>query len=326
MTTYLWYSRSSQESASIIAKELDIPCGSLPPTDFSGTLICWGAKPSDKFKWGSRTLRAIFNDPRNVRTYLDRKVLFDKLAEAGINVASCITLDEDSQYLNLCNLLGVTAEDGFITGRPTGRSARVVTNQAELHAAVVDGNVRAFDPKFVQANRIRLYVVNGSVVGATTRATAAANDTFFTRAIEEVTAAAGVGVGNAEMALRKAVELGIVKPIKGYWSAFGAVTPVMRTTAILAAQTLGMEFCAVDISSDGVDMQVLNVVTTPNLREVPSVHAALVTAIGAWNTDNSRTTKEVLQDLVNDATDEEAVALLEKLREFKGELTDTAAG
>jgi len=322
MTTFVWYSRSSQESGTLLAEELGFEHGLVPPQGFCGALVCYGAKPTDKFKWENRTIQAILNDPRKVQTYRDRKALFDKLAESGINVIGCSALTEESQYLNLCNLMGVNPERGFITARASGIRTRVVTNQAELQDAIADGNTRALEPQFVQSNRIRIYVANGVAVGATCMTELVANDAFFIRAAEE-TAPDGVSKEHTEEIVRKLVDTGVMAPIKAYWNPYGAVTPGMRTLAIAAAQALGLDFCAVDATPDG--LQILNVVTTPNLREVPSIHQALVNEIGTWSTENTRTAKDILQDLVNDASDDEAVTLLEKLRELKGELTENAA-
>ena len=329
MGSFVWYSKGSKESGALLAEELELEHGTVPPKDFSGTLICWGAKPADKFKWENRTIQAIFNDPRIVREYIDRKDIFDKLAEEGINVISCLSITDEAQYVNICNLMGATIEEGFVVAKPSGVGARAVTSQSELEEAVADGCTRAFEAKFIRSERIRLFVVNGSVAGAATRSAAGASDAFFTRASEEVASKLEGVMGHADMvekALRAAVGNDIVSVAKSYWSPFGAVTMAQRTAGINAAKALGFEFCAVDIVVTDGGVQVINVVTTPNLYEVPSVKAAIVNGIDSWNKNNSRTAKEILQDLVNDATDDEADSLLEKLRELKCELSETAAG
>lgn len=325
---YLWYSKGSQETGALLADKLGFEtAGTIPSKNFSGVAVCFGAAYTDKFRWEDRNFQAIFNDPRVVRQYTDRKNLFDKLGEAGLNTISCVPLTAEAQYTNICNVLAATETEGFVACKPSGAKARVVQTQADLQTAIDDGCNRALDRRFSAQTRLRVFVVAGNVVGALSKQPTNTPTYAARAAIQLHESDNSVSETTIQQVLTAAISKGLVSPTKNFWAPHSLTSTALRTAAIAVAEALGLDFCAVDFySGDDGAHDVLNVVTTPNLREVPSVQGPIVNAISAWVTENSMTAKEILLSLINEANDEEASSLLAELRETKRRLTQSNQG
>lgn len=64
---FVWHSKGTEESGIKIAEKLGCDHGTLPPKGYEGDVFCFGATPSDKFKWEDRNFGKIYNDPRITR-------------------------------------------------------------------------------------------------------------------------------------------------------------------------------------------------------------------------------------------------------------------
>jgi len=327
MKTYLWHSNSSKETATWLAEKLGMAHGNLPPAGFNGTVVCWGASFTDKFKWDSRNFQGLLNDPRKVKKFTDRKVMFAKLAETGLNVPACIPLTNEATYSNICHLLGSTEAEGFTASKMSGAKARNVTTQADLQTALNDGCVRAIDVLFSSNNRIRMFVVDGAYQGAVSMQSNLTAPAFAGQAAQMMCAKdSTLDLAMTTATLSLAITQGMVKPDKGFWGPHSVLNAATRNVAVTATKQLGLDFAAVDVALDGTTLHVINVLTSPNLRNVPSVQEAVRTSLAAWVNANTMTAKEILQALVNDATDDEADAILTELRARKRALTEEAEG
>lgn len=323
MNTTVWHSKGSAETATWLAEQLEIPCGTLPSAGFAGLGICWGAAPAEKFNWTRRNFRALFNDPRKVRKYRARSAMYAKIGETGINAPSTTHLSEASTYANICNLFTVTHGAGFAASRDNGTSARLVTNNDELAAAIADGCSLAITREFLAEDRIRIFVVSGNVVACVRYGN------LNNERLAEVIAGElhegeddDVSLVGYQKVLRAAFDKDYARCDRRFWTPYTAISLTAKTAAINACQALEFDFGAVDIVlSAAGEPTIINVVTTPNLREVPSAQQPIITAIRAWMSEKVMTPHEILKDLVeNIDNDAEADAILEKLREIKGQL------
>ena len=320
MSIFIWYANSSKETGIWLAEKLGISeHGTTPPRDFEGSVVCWGASPSEKFKWEKRNFQSFFNDPRKLSPLKNRKVLLDRVASLNIPTVSCAVLPAESpQYSQVCVDLGVSEDVGFVLCNSFGFNKKPIVDQACLDISVGDDNKRthAISNEFNNTKRIRVYVAAGVIVGATqftdelTKEAALTKTSYelvkdwdrFTRAqVYEI-------IGRAQ-------ELKLIKTVCEAWITSAINNTSMRNRALTISQDLGFDFCAIDFSVDS--MTVLNIVTNPNLREVTSVQSAITNTISNWVTNNSRTSKDTLIELINGATGEEADSLLSELRGLK---------
>jgi hypothetical protein len=328
MAIFLWYSAGSQETGIWLAERLKITeHGTVPPRNFEGSVVCWGAVPSEKFKWEKRNFQNIFNDPRKVGLLKDRKLLFDGVAAVGIPSVRCTIIPQaNPQFLQICQELDVLAAKGFILCTSSGFRRKQVANQAELTAALGGDKPRthAMTNDFGNNTRARVFVADGTILGAAQYTDELSDETFMAKTVNDVTEEWGdyTKVQVASI-IRRALELKLIKSACGAWSSYAIINPVMRNRALTVANNLGFDFCAIDFSTDG-SMTVLNIVTNPNLREVTSVQSTITNAVSNWVATNSRTAKDILLDHIGDASAPEASALLEELRGIKGKIGEAA--
>jgi hypothetical protein len=320
MALFLWYSKSSQETGEWLAKRLGISeHGTRPPREFEGSVICWGANPSQKFKWEKRNFQAIYNDPRVIRPLIDRKALFEKITGIGPAVVKFTDIPEENpQYSAICTQLEVSEEEGFLACTPGGFKRVSITCQGDLDDATggEDGRTRATVRKFTTEERLRIYVANGSVVGGSKYTTSMPAETMAS------TLANKISVGwekytteQCKEVLARAVDQKLITTKGGCWAPYAIADAALRTHAQAIATTLKFDFCAIDFSSDGT---VLNIITTPNLREVTTVQTAITNAVASWIYKNTRTPKDILLEVIAESTGEEVNALLEELSSLKG--------
>lgn len=316
MTNFVWHSKANAESAVWLAKQLKTKgVGTVPGRSFEGVALCWGATVSSKFKWDSRTFTAMMNDPRKVRPYADRRELFNKLGEAGLSVLSCVPLSEQAQYANICSLLAANVVEGFIVSKTSGASARLVSTQADLQTAIEAGCNRAIDSRFGAENRFRIFVVDGVAVAALQKAPST-NENFAQNLAKSMYPEATTAqLTSHTSTLMTALEKKFIKPTKTFWSALPSPHAAMTNRAVSAAAALGFDFCAVDLVSIDGNIDVINVVTTPNLREAPSIQKPVVAALSSWIRKNTMTAKEILTTAVAAASEAEAATLLAFLKE-----------
>jgi len=323
---FLWHSNGSKDTAKLLAKELGLTekqCGTTPPAGFSGTIVCWGAAPGEKFKWEDRKIRAIFNDPRTVRKYSDRRALLQKLQSAKISAALCYEIAKgNSKYGDVCAGLKTPEGAGFLTAKAAGINPKAVFNQETLNAALEAGHTHAFEAIFNSEARVRAFVVNGKIISAVIKGGGLDQDVFVSRASMDVAMSEkGITEEQATAVLTALLKGNIVSPAKDYWKPHVIVSGPKRQTVIAAAQALNFDFCAVDLEASDESHKVLNVITAPGMTDVPTVVPPLVNTISIWVENNSRTAKDLLLTLVNDASDEEADSLLEELCKFKAEFS-----
>lgn len=336
MAIFIWYSKSSQETGKWLADKLKVEAhGVVPPRDFEGTVICWGATPSKKFKWEKRNIQSIFNDPRVIRPLLNREDLFKKVAEVDIPVTKFITLPAppaleegaapanppaapiEHSYTDLCTALGVTEQKGFIACTAGGFKHVSIDSFEALMAAVADGRTCVTTTQFTDKERIRVFVSGGVVVGATKYAptvSGKAMPDFLTNKV-----AAGWGdltVDQISAVFSRAAKLKLITTTRGAWAPHALANLTIRNKALTVAAALKFDFCAVDFSTDG--STVINILTTPNLREVSTVQTAITNIISSWVYKNSRTPKDILLEVISGSTCEEASSLLEELSSLKG--------
>jgi hypothetical protein len=329
---YVWYSKGSEDSGKVFAKLLGTEQhGTLPPKDFSGVLVCYGAVPGDKFKWSERNIRFIFNDPRQTRKHHDRAAMFKTLAAAGINVPKIFALKDLATISAACEKLGTTSVQGLSVFKAGGSDAMwihtanefanaksVVPKDAKPEVAKTRGMVYASTPEFLSEKRTRMFIVDGAFVCATARGNG--NHVEFAKmAASEQTAEANKE--SAEKLIRYLLENGFVDPAKAYWQVFNAVSPEMTTAAVSAAKALGLDFCAVDLVQEGAKVTVLNVVSTPGIAttEMSAIHGPIQDALKLWMKRAHRTAKEIIAELAKEASEEEAEEIVTKLRSMKAE-------
>lgn len=324
MSIFLWYSKKSQETGIWLAERLNIlNHGTIPPRNFEGSIICWGAIPSEKFKWEKRNFQAIFNDPRTIRPLLDRKLLFDKVSSVGIPVVRCaIVSQNDPQYQQICETLDVSVDIGFVLCTLYGFRHKHVTNQQELTANLggEKPRIRAVTSNFITEDRIRVYVVENTVLGASRYSHDLTDENFLSKISMSVTENWDDYTNSQVTSIfRRAIELKLVQPACGVWTAFSITNPNMQQRALTIAQNLNFDFCAIDFSTDGA-MTVLNIVTAPNLREVTSVQSAITNAFFGWVSNNSRTAKDILIDLITNASGAEVSSFFKEVSNVKGKI------
>lgn len=328
MSIFLWYSKGSQETGIWLAERLGIvDHGAVPPRKFEGSVVCWGTSPSEKFKWEKRNFQNVFNDPRKISELKNRKTLFDSIAAIGIPSVKCVALPESNpQFSQVCIELGVSEDVGFTICTASGFNRMPITNQIEMTSFVADENPRthAVTNNFGTPDRIRVYVVDGTILGAAQYTDELSDEAFLTKAADVISEGwSDYTKPQVTSIIERALSFKVVKPSCGAWTSFSVTSPVMRNRVLTIANSLKFDFCAVDFSTDG-NMTVLNVVTNPNLREVTSVQSTITNAISGWVANNSRTAKDILTELISGATIDEASSLLEELRNVKGRIGEAA--
>lgn len=302
---FLWHAQSSKETGILLAQNLGVKHGNIPPESFKGVLICWGASPSEKFKWENRTIKSLLNDPRKIQKYKDRKVLFDLLTSAGYETPSCIALASDINYDEICELISSPIKEGFFIGKKTGTALRKITNQEQMPSEDKK-NLRIFSPDFCSDARIRVFVYKDRLLGALQRGETTSNEVFVHCATNSVS-----GDESFRILLEKLIEQEVIKPNKTYWAPYIIIPWEEQLRVLNISKTLGFDFCAIDFSPDlGT---VLNVLTTPSLTMTPTILAPIVNEISAWVAEKTRTTKETLLAMINEATDREVDSLFERL-------------
>ncbi len=319
MSLFLWYSKSSKETGAWLAKQLKISeHGTKPPRDFSGTAICWGANPSEKFKWEKRNFQQVYNDPREIRPLLDRKVMFEKIAGVGPAVTKFVEVPaEGADYEALCATLDSKPEHGFMTCTTGGFKRMRITSQDELMSSIEEGvRTRATGFEFAAVERVRIYVAGGTIVGSSKYINEVPPETLAGSLSNKMASGWGAFTENQCIeVLQRAIDLKLIKSAGGTWAPYALSDATLRAHAQTIAATLKFDFCAIDFSLDGT---VLNVITTPNLREVTTVQNAITNAISSWVYKNSRTPKDILLEVISESSGEEASALLEELSSIKG--------
>lgn len=327
MSTFLWYSKSSKETGLWLASQLNITeHGVTPPRDFEGTILCWGATPSEKFRWERRNFQAIFNDPRIIRPLLSRELLFKKLTDTNIPTVKFLTLPVAEEgadavvhsYTDLCAALEVAADVGFLACTEGGFKRVPVKNDAQLAAAVEDGKTCVTTEKFASKERIRIFIANGMVAGGVKYTTTMPVESIPSNLAGKV-ATGWEDFTEAQCAaiFKRAVDMKLISTTGGAWVPYSITDANIRNRALVIATTLKFDFCAVDFDIDGSGT-VINVVTTPNLREVTSVQSAITNAVASWVYKNSRTAKDILLEVIARSTCDEASSLLEELSNLKG--------
>jgi len=330
MSIFLWYSKGSQETGVWLAERLGVDDhGAVPPRYFEGSVICWGASPSEKFKWEKRNFQNVFNDPRKISELKDRKALFDGITSVGVPSVRCVVVPQNSpaEYAQICQQLDVPTEIGFTVCTSSGFKCKVVKDGAELALALGgqdNKRTHAVTNNFGSPDRVRVYVADGTILGAAQYTDELSDGAFLAKAAEVVSEDwDDYTKQQVTSVIERALKLKVVKPSCGAWTSFSVTSPVMRNRALTVANNLKFDFCAIDFSTDGT-MTVLNVVTNPNLREVISVQSTITNAISGWAANNSRTAKDILTELISGATSDEASSLLEELRNVKGRIGEAA--
>lgn len=273
---FLWHSKGSEESGQLLATLLDVDKGSVPPKGFEGLLVCYGAVPASNFKWEERKFHAIFNDPRKVRRYLDRKVLFDKLA-TEFSVPQVTAISKASTYDSVCKELLTGKEEGICLFKINGGDAKQVFS--ELGFEEFKGYYKyAAKPDFMRQDRTRAFVVGDTFVGALVQGNK--NSPAFARqaAAEQTIVKADI----AEKLIAHLLENGYVKPEKAFWQAQNAVHPNFQDAAIRAAKSLEYDFCAVDMCEEDGVISIMNVVTTPAILGHEVIYGAMASQIKYW--------------------------------------------
>lgn len=312
MGTFVWYSKGSKETGELIAGLINAEGhGTVPPKNFSGIIVSFGAKPSEKFKWENRNIRALMNDPRHVRKFLDRSKLFDTITELGIDTVGHTNLGEGAQYANICQEMAIDEGAGFIACKKGGAAPRVVRTQEQLDEALADGCSLAVETTFGSQSRIRIFVVNGAVVGALRKTTNVPNAELAEHLAAEVEGAAAPGV------LEQLINKGLIKAGKSFWRPHALNSQAKRNAAVTIAKQLGFGFCAIDMSEGAGNPVVYNVVSTPALVGHNTVHGPIRDAIQAWTEANDKSARELIQGMLDNANDEECEAILEGFREIK---------
>jgi hypothetical protein len=327
MSIFLWYSKSSKQTGTWLADKLKIELhGTVPPRDFEGTVICWGASPSVKFKWEKRNFQSIFNDPRVIRPLINRELLFKKLTDADIPTAKFITLPVAEEgapavvhsYADLCASLEVEPATGFLACTAGGFKRIPVKSDAQLAAAVAEERTCVTTAQFAKKERIRIFVANGVVAGGAKFTTSMPAETIPSNLAGKVSAGwEDFTPAQCAAVFKRAVDLKLISTTSGAWVPFSISDANMRNRALTIATILGFGFCAVDFDVDGSGT-VINVVTTPNLREVTTVQSAITNAVASWVYKNSRTPKDILLEAIAGSTSEEVSSLLEELSNLKG--------
>ncbi len=322
---YVWYSQSSEDSGRVLAKILGTEQhGTLPPRDFVGVLVCYGATPSEKFKWEDRNVRFIFNDPRIVRKHVFRATMFNKLSAAGLKVLPIVKIDSTSDFETVCRELGTSPVDGLTVLKATGGDAKPAQTEIGFNTAKANKDVAyASTSEYLSNRRTRVFVVDGAFVGAISQSND--NPEAFAKAAATELNYAGVPVPTVASIIRQLVDNDVVLPNRAYWTPSTTCPPAMIDAAIKAAATLGLDFCAVDLktNTDGT-VTILNVVSTPNIVGQDNLHGPLADAVKLWLKRANRTAKEILAEIVEQANEEEAEMIVAELKKVKAEATKVA--
>lgn len=315
MTPYVWYSNGSKETGEFIAKALGTKDhGILPPKEFTGPVICFGATPSDKFKWEERNFSGLFNDPRIVRNFVNRKKMFARLAEGGLVVPEVVDVTPEDTYASLAAKLSQNLGSTITLFSENGGNVVQVTNSYNYDQVKANAKL-ASGMDFGLLDRTRIFVVNGAVIGGLKRSK---NNTgiFVEKA---------AGDQNIIADKEKAAELikhllgsGYVSQAKYFWAAYDGFSPAMTSTAVKAAGLLQYDLCAVDVvETIAGGVKVLNVVSTPDLVSFPNLHVSLINALKAWMKSKVRSAKDILKELTEKSDEEEAAAIVAVLRGYK---------
>ncbi len=323
VNVFVWYSQASEDSGKVLAQILGTELhGVLPPRDFTGVLVCYGATPSDKFKWEDRSVRFIFNDPRVVRKHVDRASLFAELSKGGLNTLPIHKLTPVSVFEDVCAQLGTDSVSGLSVFKVTGGDAKPAQTEVGFNQAKALGMIYASTAQYLSDKRTRVFVVDGAFVGAI----AQTNDN--TALFAKAAAAEQTFLPNKEQAetfIKSLLDNGVVTPAKSYWAPQTAVSPAMIQAAIKSAATLSLDFCAVDlVTNPNGSVTVLNVVSTPNITGQDMLHGPLADAVKLWLKRANRTAKEILAEIVEQATEDEADMLVAELRKVKSEASKAA--
>lgn len=315
MTTYVWYSAGSKETGEFIAKAIGAEQhGVLPPKEFTGSVVCFGATPSDKFKWEERNFSGLFNDPRIVRNFVNRKKMFARLAEGGLIVPPVIDVSPEDTYASLVGKLGLNLGNIITVFSENGGHAVQVTNsynydQAKANAKLASGS------DFGILDRTRVFVVNGMVIGGLKRSK---NNTgvFVEKAVNDQNIIADKE--KAAELIKHLLGSGYISQAKYFWAAHDGYSPAMVAAAVKAAGLLQYDLCAVDLVETAAGgVKVLNVVSTPDLVNYPNLHIALTNAVKGWVQNKVRSAKDILKELTEKSDEEEAAAIVAVLRDYK---------
>jgi hypothetical protein len=317
-TLYIWHSKAAAESATELARRLEVQHGLKPPADKNVVTINWGAKPPEEFDASGFE---ILNPPDKVNKHRNRKSLFDTLRAAEMGCPPCVDIEETSEYTDICNKVGVKPEEGLLLLTASGSSSAIVTNEAELKAVL--GEKKKFtlatdaSPTGFSANeRVRIFVGFGSVLGAVHKPRDISPEAFAACATCELKGnSTAAQQEEVEGVVLKMIKQGIIQPLKSYWLPKSIVSESNRVLAVKVADTLGLDFCAIDFDPEMT--RVLNVVTTPNLFSARTVITPLVNEMSAWATERTKTVRETVLDMINAATDAEIGAFLGLARKVK---------
>lgn len=317
---YVWYSKSSEDSGKMIAKLIGTEQhGTLPPKEFSGTLVCYGAIPGEKFKWEERSPKFILNDPRHIRKFADRSAMFAALEKAGISGPKVVKVEPNMTFNGACQSLGVAPFQGVTMFKAGGAGAKLVLTDQEFNQEKALGMACVSSPEFLTDKRIRLFIAGGNFVGATGRSNGN-HGTFAKMAAKEQNVIEEKG--KAEALILHLLETGVINGCKTYWQPLNAVDPVLVEAATKAASALGFDFCAVDMLDTGNGVaKVLNVVTTPDIVSpaMEMLHAPLADSLKLWLKRSFKSAKEILSDLAAEANEEQAQVIVSELRKIKAE-------
>lgn len=310
---YLWYSSKNVKEGEQVARILGFENhGTLVPEKFDGIVVSYGAQPAEVFKWERRNIRAMINDPRKTVTYRNRLTMLKKLAQDKVATISHFptAITATTTFESLCATLGKP----FVACKENGASATLIDTAGALASAVRhEGAKVALCSDFNRPERVRVFVLNGVVMASLARGIWA-DDAFVNHAMSELPAVEQTN--GLRASITKMIKEGIIAPKKAFWGDYSQlVTAEHRALALAAASSLGYQFCAVDMLEDG--SKVINVVTTPDISIHPSLHAPLKDGFGKWVLNNSKKAKDLLREMTEAASEDEADALLEALRGIK---------
>ncbi len=314
--TYVWYGKASEESGKLLAQLLGVENhGTLPPKDFAGVLICYGATPADKFKYEERKTRAIFNDPRRIRKYLDRRAMFDALAVAGFSVPKIVPINQYESYNSTCEKLGVDSAGGLCLFKANGADAKPAFSELGF-GELAKGMVYAAGPDFMSINRTRAFIVDGVFVGALIQSNDNSPNFAKQAALEQ---AVVEDKSKAEQLLSYLLERGFIKANNAYWQVQNAVHPKLIEAAIGASKALKYDFCAVDMCEKDGKVVIMNVVTTPSIVGHEVIHGVLASQIKLWMKRADRSYKEILAEISEKADEKEAEEIVAELLKARAE-------
>lgn len=323
MDTFVWYSKSSQESGELLAQALGTKLhGTVPPKGFVGMVINFGAAPKPEFRWQDREFHSIYNDIRKGKNLaLPRMANLQAAYKKNINTIRFARISEikDPDYQTLCNLLIAEPDTGFYMTNAKGFQKKLVKNQNEFQDAVGTGLEYATPELFSTNDRKRVYYgVHYNKDGFKTH-TALACMTMGKQTPEQVAAS----VSDDDEVAAAIVELcnrGQLKVADSYtWNTSPQFEAEILDRGRSLLELLGLDFAAIDFDIHG---RVINYFTAPSLEVLPeAVRTSLANNIKIWVAYNTRPAKDILKELVETADEEEAEALLSYLREKKNSLT-----